>query len=275
MRVQAKTGLNPMTTPEKFQRLAMAAKFMSEMPAPSADAPFFQSLIEGQIAADEDGFKSFSQAILLDRLNEEYGAVRLLFTTWKLKGGTTFLRTLAESTEAYDKGYIMNPSILAQMAPRLSPIQWDATINHALIHSGIDKRIAFVFVTPDVGFETFLDPFTRDAKTRDDSMTRQIGDPVPYSGIGNYPVKPGGNEILTLLDAGYQLNPNLTRLCQEPEFDMGFVLEPRPGACATSFFKDNATSFTFHHYKRLTQFMAELHQVGAFRGTIGFDTTRL
>ena len=48
------------------------------------------------------------QACVLDALLHKYKQVRMLFTTWKLVEGSTFLRVLASSQNLYDRGFIMN-----------------------------------------------------------------------------------------------------------------------------------------------------------------------
>jgi hypothetical protein len=207
------------------------------------------------------------QASVLDALMHKYKQIRLLFTTGKLVEGSTFLRVLASSQNLYERGFIMNPMILRANAPGASAINWDIRLNDFFLHAGIEKRAAFVFVTSSVEYATFLDPMTRDPARRERMFAAPVGSRVPGLGTWNdmnYPVKPGGSEILTLLEYGYDVEP------QTPQFyadaKLGFVMVPgqRAGARRERFLQMHA-SFTEDKYKRLIAFTNKLATLGIYR----------
>ncbi|MDO9360754.1 MAG: hypothetical protein Q7T70_17410 [Polaromonas sp.] len=207
------------------------------------------------------------QATVLDALLHKHKQIRMLFTTWKLVEGSTFLRVLASSQNLYDRGFIMNPMILRANAPGASAINWDIRLNDFFLHAGIEKRAAFVFVTSSVEYATFLDPMTRDASRRQRMYAAPVGSKVPGLGTWNdmnYPVKPGGSEILTLLEYGYDIEP------QDPKFyaeaKLGFVMVPgqRAGLRRERFLQMHA-SFSEDKYNRLIAFTRKLATLGIFR----------
>jgi hypothetical protein len=207
------------------------------------------------------------QASVLDALMHKYKQIRLLFTTGKLVEGSTFLRVLASSQHLYERGFIMNPMILRANAPGASAINWDIRLNDFFLHAGIEKGAAFVFVTSSVEYATFLDPATRDPAKRQRMIDAPVGSKVPGLGTWNdmnYPVKPGGSEILTLLEYGYDVEP------QTPQFyadaKLGFVMVPgqRAGARRERFLQMHA-AFSEDKYKRLIAFTQKLAMLGIYR----------
>ncbi|MES3000687.1 MAG: hypothetical protein V4787_08340 [Pseudomonadota bacterium] len=208
------------------------------------------------------------QACMLDALLHKYGGVRMLFTTWKLVEGSTFLRTLASSQNLYDRGFIMNPMILRANAPVASAINWDIRLNDFFLHAGIGKNAAFVFVTPKVDYETFLDPVTRDPVKRPLMMENPVGSKVANLGTRgdmNYPVKPGGSEILTLLEYGYDVEAQDAKFYSEAK--MGFVMVPGKGAGQRQQrFLQMHASFTQEKYDRLIAFTQKLATLGIYVG---------
>jgi hypothetical protein len=207
------------------------------------------------------------QACMLDALLHKYGQVRMLFTTWKLVEGSTFLRTLASSQNLYERGLIMNPMILRANAPVASAINWDIRLNDFFLHAGIGKNAAFVFVTPNVDYETFLDPATRDPVKRPLMMENAVGSKVPGLGTRgdmNYPVKPGGSEILTLLEYGYDVEAQDAKFYAEAK--MGFVMVPGKGAGRRQErFLQMHASFTQEKYDRLIAFTQKLATLGIYK----------
>ena len=207
------------------------------------------------------------QACVLDALLHKFGQIRMLFTTWKLVEGSTFLRVLASSQNLYERGFIMNPMILRANAPAASAINWDIRLNDFFLHAGVDKRAAFVFVTSNVDYETFLDPATRDAAKRQRMIAAGIGTKVPGLGTRgdmNYPVKPGGSEILTLLEYGYDVEPQDVKFYAESR--VGFVMVPGKGAGERKErFLQMHSSFNEAKYARLIAFTQKLAAYGIYR----------
>ncbi|MBX3585195.1 MAG: hypothetical protein KF796_01020 [Ramlibacter sp.] len=207
------------------------------------------------------------QACTLDALLHKYKQIRLLFTTWKLVEGSIFLRVLASSQNLYERSFIMNPMILRANAPAASAINWDIRLNDFFLHAGIEKGAAFVFATSTVDYETFLDPATRDAGKRQQMMNAPVGSKVPGLGTRgdmNYPVKPGGSEILTLLEYGYDVDPQDARFYADAK--MGFVMVPGqgPGARKQRFLQMHA-SFDQQKFDRLIAFTQKLATLGIYR----------
>ncbi len=207
------------------------------------------------------------QACVLDALLHKFGQIRMLFTTGKLVEGSTFLRVLASSQNLYERGFIMNPMILRANAPAASAINWDIRLNDFFLHAGIDKRAVFVFVTSGVSYETFLDPKTRDAGKRQLMMAAGIGQKVPGLGTWNdmnYPMKPGGSEILTLLEYGYDVEPQNVKFYADSK--VGFVMVPGqgPGPRQERFLQMHA-SFTQRKYERIIAFTNKLAALGIYQ----------
>lgn len=206
------------------------------------------------------------QACVLDALLHKHGQIRLLFTTGKLVGGTIFLRMLASSMKLYQRGFIMNPTILRENAPAASSINWDIRLNDFFLHAGIQKGAAFVFATSSVDYATFLDPATKDPATRARMMAAPVGSKVPGLKTWNdmnYPVKPGGSEILTLLEYGYDVAPQEARFHVDAK--LGFVMVPGMGAAPRKErFLQMHASFTQQKFDRLIAFTQKLGALGIY-----------
>jgi hypothetical protein len=230
----------------------------------------------GQVAAyrdKNDRALSVLQSALLDQLYDRYGRLKMLFTTVNLVHGTTFLRVLATSHLLYSKGFIMNPAILAKNAPEKSPINWDIRLNHAFLHAGINEGSAFVFATPEPNYASFLDPATEDPFKRKVMMDTPIGQKAEgrFAGLsrflppyGNYPVKPGGSEVLTLLEWGYKLDVEQSKAAQV--CGMGFVLVPTGAPLGSRTFEDVHSDFNERNYETLMWFMRQLRDANLMKG---------
>jgi hypothetical protein len=230
------------------------------------------SAAEIQNISEEDLKKSKMQALMLDCIrNANGGKVKVLFTTANLKSGSAFLRCLHDSSEAYQSGFIMNPTILKRLAPKLSPIQWDARINADFCRAGMQTGAPFVFVTQNVGYTTFLDPETKKPNVVQEALSVPVGAPCQWHWLKlNYPVKPGGNEVKTLLDSGYALDLDVMA-AKDSRLNFldcfGFVLKANGGGGKVAkSFEQNSLHFTQDHLDTLLKFMRELDQAGALPG---------
>ena len=207
------------------------------------------------------------QACTLDALLHKYGQLRMLFTTAKLVEGSLFLRVLASSQNLYDRGFIMNPMILRANAPSVSPINWDIRLNDFFLHAGIEKRAVFVFATSTVDYETFLDINTKDPAKRERMIATPVGSTLAGLGLRfdkNYPVKPGGSEILTLLEYGYDVEHQEGKFYSDAK--LGFVMVPGQGAGARKErFLQMHASFSQQKYDRLIAFTKKLATLGIYR----------
>jgi hypothetical protein len=209
----------------------------------------------------------YRQCDFLDAVNQQRDGIRLLFTTWQLKGTTVCLATLAQSYAAYERGYMMNPSILAQMGATSSQGcmgGWHTDINASFIESGARQNTTFVFVTSPITFETFFDSFLKDRTKLAPSMAMDIG-ARSASGCSwswaNYPVKPGGIEVYTLLKLGYVLDEELTKKAMKVK--MGFVLRATGRKAGSGMdFTQNYKKFTQDQWDILNNFMSELRLMG-------------